>query len=257
MHVSVSTVDGSQLWELVPATDKVLLRHYGTYYNDFFFFSKCCKLKKLSCENLFNCTFKKKKPNFIKSFLTGFHWKLCFQWWYNFLRKGRDTVVLPTTALSARLPEKFFFCLMARFKPGTFSVHFFFCSCLIFSFSPLKPASPIGSFPMPFFWLHLKLGSFSYFVSPVAPSLLVCCRREDCSSQKQSESDSQHTAHTRKGCLWVSATRHSEQTGAKSSHSGIALALQIAWIHDICLSRSGGFLTNYIEKALLTRSLLL
>lgn len=77
-----------------------------------------------------------KKPNFIKSSLAGFHWKLWFRLWYNFLRKGKDTVVLPITALSARLPEKLFFCLMARFKPGTFSVHFFlFLShILLFSF---------------------------------------------------------------------------------------------------------------------------
>lgn len=201
----------------------------------------------------------KKTPNFIKSFLAGFHWKLCFRLWYNFLRKGTDTVVLPITALSARLPEKLFFRLMARFKPGTFSLHFFFLFLshiflfflwnlpLLLALSQCLSSGCISS-----------LAAFLILsVSPVAPSLLGCCRREDPSSQKQSESDSQHTAHTAKGCLWVSATRHGEQAAAKSSQSGRALTLQAAWLHSICLSRSGAFLTNYTGKALLKSSMLL
>lgn len=138
---------------------------------------------------------KKKIPNFIKSFLAGFHWKLCFQWWYNFLRKGRDTVVLPTTALSARLPEKLFFSLMARFKPGTFSVHFFLFLSRIFLFS-FETCLSYWLLPNAFLLAASQAWLLFSFCLSCCSFLAGYCRREDPSSQKQSGSDSQHIAHT-------------------------------------------------------------
>lgn len=148
---------------------------------------------------------------------------------------------------------------MARFKPGTFSVHFFFFLFLsrIFLFSFETCLS---------YWLLLSafllaasqarlLFSFCLFLLLLLPCRAAADMRIP--PHKSNQSLTLRALHTGKGCLWVSATRHREQPGAKSSHSGRALTLQTAWIHSTCFLRSGGFLTNCTGKALLKTSLLL
>lgn len=140
---------------------------------------------------------------------------------------------------------------MARFKPGTFSVHFFFfCSCLTFSFS-FETCLSYWLFPNAFLlpasqaWLPF---SFCLFL------LLLLPHEADASVKTHS-----HKSHQRLTLRVLHGQRKrvasTQQTAARSERSqpGRGLTLQTG----TCLLMGGGFLSRYIGKALLRRSLLL